>query len=35
MLSGSVTVGYFCRIRSVNTAGTPTFMMRSGQEVQK
>lgn len=32
-LSGFVPAGYYCRIRTDNTSGTPTFTYRSGQEV--
>lgn len=34
-LSGSVPAGYYVRVRSVNTAGTPSYTMNSGQEVTK
>lgn len=32
-ISGVVPVGYFRRLRSVNVAGTPTYIYNSGQEV--
>lgn len=32
-LNGFIPAGYFCRIRTANTTGTPTFTYRSGQEV--
>lgn len=32
-LSGYIPKNYYCRLRSVNTTGTPTFTYRSGQEV--
>ena len=32
-LSGAVPAGYYAKIRSVNTAGTPTYTMNSAQEV--
>lgn len=32
-LSGYVPAGYYCRIRTANTVGTPTFNYRSGQEI--
>lgn len=31
-LSGTVPAGYYVRLRTVNTTGTPTFTYRSGQE---
>lgn len=34
-LSGSIPAGYYVRVRSVNTAGTPSYTMNSGQEVTK
>ncbi len=33
-LTGFVPGGYYCRLRSVNTTGTPTFTYRSGQEIK-
>lgn len=32
-LTGYVPAGYYCRIRTVNNTGTPTFTYKSGQEV--
>lgn len=32
-LSGFIPAGYYCRLRTENTVGTPTFTYRSGQEV--
>lgn len=32
-LSGYVPAGYYCRLRTENAIGTPTFTYRSGQEV--
>lgn len=32
VLSGFVPAGYYARIRTANTSGTPTFAFRSGQE---
>ena len=32
-LSGYLPAGYYCRLRTSNTVGTPTFTYRSGQEV--
>lgn len=34
-ITGSVPAGYYARIRSVNTTGTPVFTMNSGQETLK
>ncbi len=33
VLSGFVPAGYYTRLRTVNTTGTPTYTYRSGQEV--
>lgn len=33
-LTGYVPAGYYVRIRTANTVGTPTFSYRSGQEIQ-
>lgn len=32
-LSGYVPAGYYCRMRTANNTGTPTFNYRSGQEI--
>lgn len=32
-LSGYVPVGYYCRMRSVNVTGTPSYQLASGQEI--
>lgn len=32
-LTGYVPANFYCRLRTVNTTGTPTFNYRSGQEV--
>lgn len=32
-LGGLVPAGYYCRLRTQNTVGTPTFNYRSGQEI--
>ncbi len=32
-MSGFVPSGYYCRLRTANNTGTPTFTYRSGQEV--
>lgn len=32
-LSGYIPAGYYCRLRTDNTTGTPSFAYRSGQEV--
>lgn len=33
VISGMVPLGYYTRLRTVNTTGTPTFAYRAGQEV--
>lgn len=33
ILSGYVTKGYYCRIRTENNAGTPDFTYKAGQEI--
>lgn len=35
VINGSIPAGWYARLRSVNTSGTPTFTYISGQEVMK